>query len=134
MSLHYITSKRGALAYFEQLWESGKRSFDELAFEEKAHLTGLLMDEAGDAFDFIAQTLTADDVAHSLAAYLKSFTNCDLDDYKEAQRNILKDLSTGAVLFAKHRIEALFEQQHTLEHSLDHFEKGIRHDYALGSI
>jgi len=106
--------------YVKDLHDEGKRGYDDLDIPEKSTLTGFIMWEldAGGRFEFITEMYFPDDLTTELMRYLISRThNFQADDMSAADnefdcmKSLVASLCTNANLYAKKRINKLFEER-----------------------
>ncbi len=99
--------------YSENLWRDGKRSFDELNFDEKACLTGLIMQKSDHIEEFLdTNRLTA--ISETLAALMTTYDkNYNPDAIEYLREDLSNNLIQGAIAVAKIKvIDDLFVNLH----------------------
>lgn len=94
--------------YVEQLWDEGRRCYDDLKDAELDILTALIMQQSRHQWDFIVETPYEDKLPRELISYLLERSH---DNAIEAMGTLV----AGARLAAEHEINDLFQRRAELE-------------------
>lgn len=99
--------------YAEQLWRDGKRSFEDLNFDEKACLAGLIMQKSDSIEDFL-DTNRLTTISETLAALMTTYDkNYNHDTVEYLREDLSNNLIQGAIAVAKVKvIDNLFVSFH----------------------
>ncbi len=103
--------QKESFIYFDQLWDYGRRSFDELEYWELARLTGLLMKEWSpvDKDEFIIKSMGFDELIGVIQENLLS--QIFPDKVKNADKMLSLEILKCTSSFAKSMIDEMFHRQ-----------------------